>query len=240
MEFIVSKTASVVVSIRPFDHNKILSNDASRKDKFRMITTRIDWEVFRSVKTRLNSKSMIVIGVGSLIDVKRPDRFLNWVEVLLGDGLDVVAKWIGDGPLLEDMKSKSQSRNLNVQFFGHLNRSDIEDHLREASLLFLTSEFEVFPFAVIEAYSKGVPVVSSCFDGVGDFLIDNVTGIIVDGDDLLDVKNRIVDLLNDKKRLRKISVNAIEYYLNNYKGSEVMAIEYNEIYRSFVDCFGEN
>ena len=84
--------------------------------------------------------------------------------------------FIGDGP--ERSTAAELSRELGVfdcvRFVG--KQDQIEDILSIADLFLLTSEYESFRLAALEAMAAGVPVISTEAGGLGEVNIDGKTG----------------------------------------------------------------
>jgi glycosyltransferase involved in cell wall biosynthesis len=100
-----------------------------------------------------------VLWVGRICPVKRPDRFLEVAEACPELAFDMV------GPVGEDAYSSAivrEARNRpNVTLHGRASRGEMDAHYRRASVLLCTSDREGFPNTFIEAWSHGVPVVST-------------------------------------------------------------------------------
>ena len=61
------------------------------------------------------------------------------------------------------MINMNKKINAPVKWLGHLNHDEVEHYLSNANLALLTSQFEVYPLSIIEAYWAGVPVVVMIF-----------------------------------------------------------------------------
>ena len=80
-----------------------------------------------------------------------------------------------------------------------------------ADLFVLTSEFEGFPNALIEAMSYGVPAVSyDCETGPSDIIRHDIDGILVSNGDMLALKNSLKKLMYDDKLRKRYSEKSIE------------------------------
>src|SRR6187551_2290196 len=86
--------------------------------------------------------------------------------------------FVGDGP--ERAHAEELSRRLNicdeVRFVG--KQEQMEDILAIADLFLLTSDYESFGLAALEAMASGVPVVSTNAGGLKEIMIDGVTGFM--------------------------------------------------------------
>lgn len=235
IEWFVCRVAKKVCAIRRFDYD-VLVNSRGCRSKLCLIETRIRAPLSLSApdclndSVRLMRSPWILVGIGSLIEVKRPDRFLEWIRALRHSHLDISATWIGDGPLRLALEERARALNLPVTFLGHQPRDQVFRILATAHLLLLTSEFEVFPFAVLEAYSQGVPVISNCFTGAEEFVGDGRTGLLVNADSPDDVAHRVADLLRDKGLLEGMGRAARTEFASRFGNPDVMALAYSGIY----------
>jgi len=85
--------------------------------------------------------------------------------------------WIGgDGPMAGSLRDAGP----DVRFLGRLNRADVVNALRLASLVVVPSRLEPFGIVALEAMAAGRPVVASSIGGAKDFVSG---GIIVDPHD---------------------------------------------------------
>jgi glycosyltransferase involved in cell wall biosynthesis len=91
---------------------------------------------------------------------------------------------VGDGPELEDLKNRVSLAGLNdqIHFTGRVDYEKIPQYLALADLFVTTSVTEVHPLTVIEAMASGLPVVGIDSPGVGDLVVDGVTGCLATND----------------------------------------------------------
>lgn len=234
LECFVARSAAAVVAIRPFDAAVLRRERLVDEARLHTIETRIDVEIAEA-PPRSTVRPPCLLGVGSLIDVKRVDRFLDWIAALVARGTAIEAVWAGDGPLRATFEDEARRRELPVRFTGHQDRAGLARLYGDASLLLLTSEFEVFPLAVLEASANGVPTVSGRFDGIADIVEAGQTGLLVDADDPTGTAAAIADLLADEPRRSRLAAAARRRYEARFAGSGQMARRYADLYRAILD-----
>jgi glycosyltransferase involved in cell wall biosynthesis len=147
-----------------------------------------------------------VLFVGQLEVGKRPDLFLDVVEVLRSRGVAFDAAIVGDGPLRSAVTARAES--LAVTLMGI--RNDVPELLRGAAVLVMTSESgtEGMPGVLIEAGLSGVPVVSTFAAGVSDVVVDSQTGFVVQTNESADLAFAVERLLADGRLRAEFGVRA--------------------------------
>lgn len=90
---------------------------------------------------------------------------------------------VGDGPLSEQVRLAT-ARNHNIQWLGTLSAREINDQLQGAKFLMCPSIwYESFGLVIVEAFSKGVPVIASDLGAMAELVVHNKTGLLfVPGD----------------------------------------------------------
>mgnify|MGYP001040628087 CR=1 FL=1 len=231
MEAFVCKRANAIVSVRPYDANKLATFGKNYEHKLRTVQTRIaQGDLYETQRSELP----VIAGVGSLIDVKRPDRFVDCVKELKNLNVKIDARWLGDGDLRASLAETSRNDELPITWLGHVDSSTVRQELTNADILLLTSEFEVMPLAVLEAYACTTPVICFRFDGVDDFVKDGQTGIIMDTFDGSSAAIAISELLADNVKLGIMSQNARLFFEERFSNPEIMAEQYAAIYNDVL------
>ncbi len=151
-----------------------------------------------------------VVWIGRVCQVKRPDRYLDLAELSSDISFDLV------GPLYDDAfgrETRTRAPQIpNVTVHGPIPRDRIPGFYRRAALLCCTSEYEGFPNTFLEAWSHGLPIVST-FDPDGIIAKRNL-GLVAK--DISEMQRAMQGLLGTPDRYREISRNARKYYLENH------------------------
>lgn len=235
--FVVSR-AERIFCIRPSDADLLLRIMPHYSDKIETILTRIN--LIKRSDAKPNSKQHgppILIGIGSLIEVKRVDRFIDWLEALTLAGVQYRAVWLGDGPLRTKMEERSRNSAVTVLWRGHVDAATVSDELEHADVMLLTSDFEVLSLAALEAMASSTPIVTTDFFGIHDFVIDQVTGIILpSGIHPSKAAEQIAALLRDESMLIEMGKQAQAAFTRSFSDSEQMALAYARHYRNIMEA----
>ena len=122
----------------------------------------------------LPKDKFIVTWIGRAVPVKAPHRILEIATECELRGLRVQFVIVGEGPLLSDLKSLANEKNLLITFLGW--QSDIEKILSFSDLVLLTSENEGTPVALIQAQMAGVPVLTTDVGSASEVMKNNQSG----------------------------------------------------------------
>jgi N-acetyl-alpha-D-glucosaminyl L-malate synthase BshA len=119
--------------------------------------------------------------------------------------------FVGDGP--ERATAEDLSRQLGVgdeiRFVG--KQEQMEDILAIADLFLLTSEYESFGLAALEAMAAGVPVISTNAGGLGEIMVEGKTGYMGNIGDVETMSKQAVEILSDDNRLQEFKKNALAH-----------------------------
>ncbi len=98
---------------------------------------------------------------------------------------------IGDGPLIDRVKSLAVSLKLSgrTRFLGQ--RMDVESLLAQSQISILATNWEGFPLSILESMRAGLPVIASSVGGVEEAILDEETGYLVPRGDVAALRDRI-------------------------------------------------
>jgi glycosyltransferase involved in cell wall biosynthesis len=107
--------------------------------------------------------------------------------------LDFPLKIRGNGRMDEKAREFIRQHNLNnIEFLGRMEELELLDLIGNARFLVMPSEgyYETFGLVIIEAYSRGVPVVASNIGVVPELVADNQTGLLFESGNAQDLANK--------------------------------------------------
>ena len=151
-----------------------------------------------------------IISVGRLTKVKGFDLLLDaWKSIE-----HIHQSWsleiVGSGEEYELLNLKINKLKLkNVKILPFTK--NIEEYYKKASIYVLSSRYEGFPMVLLEAQSYGVPIVScDCETVPREIINNNVDGILVEKNNVIELANAITYLIKNPKKRDEFSENAIK------------------------------
>ena len=175
----------------------------------------------------------IVMHASNFRKIKRVGDVVHIFEQILKK---VPAKllFVGDGP--ERAVAEALCRELNidneVRFVGR--QEQMEDILAISDLFLLTSEYESFGLAALEAMASSVPVISTNVGGLPEINVEGVTGYLCNVGDIDGMSRQAIGILSDEEKLKQFKINA-ELHSRNFDIENVIP-EYEALYNRFVKC----
>lgn len=165
----------------------------------------------------LQADSNRVLWIGRICEVKRLDRLLDLAEACPNMEFDVVGP--EDDSELTRQNCLRAKRIPNVTLHGPACRDRVWQFYKNAKMLCCTSNYEGFPNTFLEAWSYGVPVVSTVDP-------DNVItrkGLGKVGADVPELAAGLRQMLDSPDLWREASESARRYYAQNHAVDKVLA-----------------
>ncbi|HUQ64303.1 MAG TPA: glycosyltransferase [Acidimicrobiales bacterium] len=147
-----------------------------------------------------------VIGtVGNLTPKKDHRTLLEAAVVLMRRHDNVRIVIMGDGPLRQDLEAAAQALGIadRVTFTG--SRPDVPELLAALDAFVLSSQFEGFPIALVEAMATGLPCVATSVGGTPELMTDHNNGILVKPGDAAVLAGGLDELIMNPELRQAIS-----------------------------------
>jgi glycosyltransferase involved in cell wall biosynthesis len=120
----------------------------------------------------------------------------------------------GDGPIRGQLSEKAPK---NARFLGLLDRSQMSNFYRKARFLIVPSVwFEVSPMVILEAMSRGLPVIASRIGGLAELVEDGVTGFLFEPGNVEDLAKKMKRLWDNPDLCRQIGIGGREKAMRKY------------------------
>jgi L-malate glycosyltransferase len=125
----------------------------------------------------------------------------------------VQARWpeasltlVGRGSQTESLHALAASLGLrHVTFVGPVPHGDMPEQYAAADIYVQTPAVDNMPLSVLEAFSSGLPVVSTNVGGVPAILTHGVEGLLADSDDDARIAEGVLRLLDDPDYARQLA-----------------------------------
>lgn len=150
----------------------------------------------------------IIVHASNFRKVKRVDDVIN-TFLLINEKMPSKLLLLGDGP--ERPYAESICRDCvavhNIKFLG--KQEQMEDILPIADLFLLTSEYESFGLAALEAMAAEVPVISTNAGGLPEININGYSGYMSNVGDIEDMCKNALAIFKDKATHDRFKANAL-------------------------------
>jgi glycosyltransferase involved in cell wall biosynthesis len=183
---------------------RFLYNKAFRKAKFvicpseELVDFSINWGVNKNqiklvyncvnstdfLNLTNNLKKYDLVTVSRLVNGKGLEELIECASTL-----NLKLAIVGDGPLMNELKSLATTCNSDVDFLGNVMNQRVSLILNDSKIFILNSESEATSYAIIEAKMCGLPIVARKNAGSLTMVRDRIDGLIYSaesGDKLID------------------------------------------------------
>jgi phosphatidylinositol alpha-1,6-mannosyltransferase len=179
----------------------------------------------------------IIISVGRLVHRKGQDKLIEAMPQILQKVPNAHLLLVGEGPYrshLEKLANKL-SMNHNITFAGRILYNNLPSYLSAADLFAMPSRARFFGLEVeglgivyLEASACGIPVVAGKSGGATDAVIEGVTGLCVDGTDINQIANAVIDICGDAKRASNMGAAGRNWIVDQWRW-EIWSKEFNSL-----------
>ncbi len=150
----------------------------------------------------------IIVHASNFRKVKRVDDVVK-AFLLINEKIPSKLLLLGDGPERTPIEAAARDSNAcdAIKFLG--KQEQMEDILPIADLFLLTSEYESFGLAALEAMAAEVPVISTNAGGLPEIIINGDCGYMSNVGDVEDMSKNAILILKDKEIHNRFKANAL-------------------------------
>jgi L-malate glycosyltransferase len=174
----------------------------------------------------------IIVHASNFRKVKRVEDVVR-TFLLINETIPCKLLLLGDGP--ERPYAESICRDCtaieNIKFLG--KQEQMEDILPIADLFLLTSEYESFGLAALEAMAAEVPVISTNAGGLPEIIINGNCGYMSNVGDVEDMSKNAILILKDKATHERFKANALAQARKFDIGNIVP--QYEKLYEGLIE-----
>ncbi len=193
---------------------EITSQGIKDKSKLKTVYSGIDLNKFAKPNNTLReeygiSEDVFLVGnTSALADHKDYFTFLDVVKMVTDQEKSIRFIIMGDGPMMEEIKTYAKQLNLEKQVIFTGFRNDIPTVITGLDLFFISSKTEGLGTSILDAFAAGVPVLATAAGGIPELVKDEETGLLRQVGDAAGLSQAIFRLQTDKKLREQLVKNA--------------------------------
>lgn len=178
---------------------------------------------------KMDDGTLVFVYIGRIEKVKNTLMLVKSFNKLLDDGQNVCLCIVGYDSSPSDsylMECKNENRYSDkIVFVGR--KENIADYLLCADALCMTSKSEGLGIAALEAFSMGVPLLSTPAGGPSEIITSGLNGYVSEQISVTSYV-KILERFIEKPLINKLNI--VKLYKENYT-MEICALNYIELYR---------
>lgn len=204
------KRSDALIAVSEYTKRELMELYGVEEEVINVIYNGVDVQKFKpaydkpTLKSRLGFASeRVVLFVGRLYYRKGLSTLLSSIPSILEEFNNVEFVISGAGTkksednlhqLVEELKIEGK-----IRFLGYTPDEKLPDLYAASDIFVLPALYENFPFAILEAQSTGLPVVTTKVGGIPELIKDNVNGLLVESGDASQLAEAILVLLRDNE-----------------------------------------
>jgi len=168
----------------------------------------------------------VIVCVARLVHRKGQDQLIKAMPDILKKYPDAILLIVGQGPIEQMLRNSARQLGIThkVIFTGRVAHSELTDYICLGEIFAMPvrsrfSGFEVEGLGIVylEASACGLPVVVGDSGGATDAVIDQVTGLLVDGTNVDQISKVICELLADPIRGKAMGEAGRGWVISNWQ-----------------------
>lgn len=183
-----------------------------------------------------------ILYVGRLTEVKGVVYLIRAIGEIVKKFPDVTLTIVGSGELDAELRAEVTALGLDdyITFTGAIPNSDLPDYYKTACIFVGPSieasggEREGFGLTFVEAAMSGCLLVGSDVGGIGDIIIDNQTGLLVQQKSSNTISESIIYALSNQDEMMKIAMKGRLRCIEKYNWNHI-AERYSDIYKCVAE-----
>jgi glycosyltransferase involved in cell wall biosynthesis len=165
-----------------------------------------------------------------LANLKKPKNhfavLIAFKEIEIGDlgwTLHLIGKDYNDDYSII-LKNFIKENNLENSVFIYDSKNDIQNILTQATIGILASSAEGFPVTILEYGLAKLPVVSTNVGYCSNIIIENISGLLFNPADNLQIQNQLLKMISDKQLRDSLALHLQKLVCDNYSKNTVVDI----------------
>jgi colanic acid/amylovoran biosynthesis glycosyltransferase len=204
------KSAKFAIAISEYNKNCLIRQGPGvDNDKVKVIHCGIDPDVFYPVRYTTHQKPLF-LAVGNLVDQKGHAYLIEACRALAMDGLDFRCTIVGDGPRRQDLERLITRYKFGekVELAGAIPHEHIQPYFDRTDIVVHPSLSEGIPVVLMEAMSKGLPVIATRITGIPELIRHEENGVLVCPGNVAELAEAMKSLSSNTELRTKLGRNA--------------------------------
>lgn len=213
------QAADSVIGVSHYTTDLLMQKYGVDKRKIFLSTNGVDLDKFSGMvsddaREKLNlPEGPVVFSCGRLVARKGFDTLIAAWPGILSNVPEAKLLIGGNGPMETELKQQVVELGIaaSVQFLGHIEQADMPDYYGVASVFAMPNrtmangDTEGFGLVFLEASAMGTVSVAGRAGGTSDAVQGGKTGVLVNGNDKLEIETAITELLTNNDMRTRMS-----------------------------------
>lgn len=174
-------------------------------------------------------RKKVILGVGRLVELKGFDRLIEAFSRLSAINWDLTI--LGEGPKRKELEDLVEKLNIKNRVSLPGASKEIEKYYKLASIFVLSSKIEGFPNVLCEAMGYGCPSIAfNCLTGPSDIIENNVTGILVEADNIGKLTHELQSLIDNVDKRLLLGENSQK--ITEWLDIKIIAEQWSDVFKN--------
>lgn len=232
LEKATARFTTKIICVSRKDIETSLKHEIAQEEKFEFIKYGIPLSRFRKSSGDMTAKRRAlgisndgpVVGmISCLKPQKSPLDYIKAAVRINQERPDLNFLLVGDGTLRRACQDFLAKSSLNGRFIFVGWRRDVSDILDVMDVAVLTSKWEGMPISLIEALSKGCPVVATGVGGTPELVKNRVTGYITRPGAYEEIAEKVLEIFEGTQTLSKMKREAARSIDDSFDVTKMVA-----------------
>jgi glycosyltransferase involved in cell wall biosynthesis len=209
------KRSDALIAVSMYTRKELIELYDIAEEKIHVIYNGVDVQKFKPDGDRdalrrelaVDGEQKVILYVGRLYHRKGLATLLQSMSKVVKRFEDVKLIISGKGFRKNEENLRGLTERLDIEdyvmFLGYFPDEKLPDLYAASDIFVLPAWYENFPFAILEAQSTGLPVISTKVGGIPEFLTKE-NGLLVEPSDPEQLAQRIIDLLQNPELAREL------------------------------------
>jgi phosphatidylinositol alpha-1,6-mannosyltransferase len=172
------------------------------------------------------TEKKVIVSVGRLVHRKGQDRLIEAMPEILKTLSNAHLLLVGEGPHRDHLQKLIQKHRLedSVTLIGRIDYKDLPLYICVGDIFAMPSrsrlmglEVEGLGIVYLEASACGLPVLAGNSGGAPDAVVQNETGLVVDGTNNIEIADAAIELLTKVDLSKKMGAAGRQWIVENWR-----------------------